>query len=215
MHWDQLAAAQDGVLSRAQLRGLGLDRHRVRTQVRARQWCTPSPHTVAVFTGGLTPRQVWWVALLETGCSDAALDGVTALQAAGLTGFEAPVTVSCPRGARPRTVAVAHVHVSRWRRSGDVVTAGIPRVRPAAAAVHASLWAPSNRQAALIAVLAVQQRLTTPRRLGWELAQIRRHPRRKLLLRIVEDSADGAQALGELDFGLLCRRHGLPRPNAR
>ncbi len=29
---------------------------------------------------------------------------------------------------------------------------------------------------------------------------------------MVHDIADGAQSLGELDFGRLCRRHGLPVP---
>ena len=46
-----------------------------------------------------------------------------------------------------------------------------------------------------------------------ELGRIQRHPRRRLLNRLVADIADGAQALGELDFATLCRQYGLPRPS--
>ncbi len=208
-----VGALQDGILSRGQLRELGLDRFDVRTEVRAGRWFKPSPGTVAVFTGELTQRQGWWVALLETGCSNAALDAVTALHAVGLTGYEARLTISCPHGAQPRRIPGVSVQVTRWRLAGDHVRAGIPRVRPAAAAVHAALWTGTDRQAALILVMAVQQRLTTAQRLTRELARIQRHPRRRLLSNLIADIADGAHALGELDFGVLCRRYGLPKPS--
>ena len=210
---EELAADQDGVLSRRQLRELGLTRFDVRSQVRAHRWAQPSRTTVAVRTGGLGQRQAWWVALLETGCSRAALDGVTALQAVGLTGFTAPITISCPRGAAPGKVTGADIRVTRWRSPGDVVGAGIPRVRPAVGAVRGALWAATDRQAALILVLAVQQRLTTPVRLRQKLARVGRHPRRRLLARLIADIDDGAQALGELDFASLCRSSGLPTPS--
>lgn len=205
-------AEQDGIISRRQLRQLGLSRFDVRTEVRAARWHKPSPMTVAVFTGDLSQRQGWWVSLPETGCTAAALDGVTALQAAGLRGYEATTAISYPRGAKPRHPDGAAVHVTEWRRPGDIVTVGVPRVRPAAA-VRGALWAGTDRQAALILVLAVQQRLTTAKRLAMELATVQRHPRRRLLNRLIADIADGAQALGELDFAGLCRRHRLPRPS--
>ncbi len=144
-----VAADQDGILSRAQLRELGLNRRDVRTQVDARRRCKPSPSTVCVVTGELTERQRWWVALLETGCADAALDGGTALRAAGMTGYEAATTISCSRSTAPRTLAGIDIRVARWRRPGDHIRTGIPRVRPAAAAIHGALWADSERQAAL------------------------------------------------------------------
>ena len=207
------AADQDGILSRRQIRELGLHRRDVRTQVDAKRWHKPSPNTVAVFTGELSQRQQWSLALLETGCSRAALDGVTALQAAGLTGYAAPTTISCPLGAKPRRIAGVEVHVTRWRFTGDVMNSGIPRVRPQVAAVRAALWARTDRQAALILVIAVQQRLSTARRLQWELRRIGRHPRRRLLVQVLADIADGAQALGELDFAALCRQYRLPKPS--
>ncbi len=210
-----LAAEQDGIISRRQLRELGLSRFDVRTEIRAGRWQKPSSNTVAVVTGELTQRQRWWVALLETGCSAAALDGATALQAAGLTGYETMMTISCPHGAKPRQPDGALVHVTAWHRPGDVIMAGVPRVRPEVAAVRGALWAATDRQAALILVTAVQQRLTTATRLQWELGRIQRHPRRQLVRQLVADIADGAQALGELDFAALCRRNKLPVPSGQ
>lgn len=209
---ERRARDQDGILSRHQLRGLELTRHDVRTEVRARRWQAPSPHTIAIQTGPLNQRQLWWVAILETGCAEAALDGLSALQAAGLTGLDGPLTVSCPHGSRPRATPGVDVRETRWRRDGDVVTAGLPRLRVSAAAVHAALWARSDRAAALFLVASVQQRLTTPDRLTTELALVRRHRRRSVVTRVLADLADGAQALGELDFVGLCRSHGLPCP---
>jgi len=208
----RLAEAQDQIVSRGQLRALGLTRFDVRSQVRAGRWIKPSPHTVATATGTLTSRQQWRVAVLETGCADAALDGVTALQAAGLLGISGPTEVSCGHGSRPRPVPGVRVRVTRWRSGTDVVWAGVPRLRPAPAAVHAALWARSHREAALVAVAVVQQRLTTPARLRAELDRIRRHPRRLVLRQLIDDVADGAQALGELEFARMCRARGLPRP---
>lgn len=151
-------------------------------------------------------------AILETGCADAALDGLSALQAAGLTGIEGLLTVSCQHGSRPRAVPAVEVRTSRWRQAGDVVRAGLPRVRPDAAAVHAALWARSDRQAALLLVGTVQQRLTTPTRLAERLRRVRRHPRRIVVSQVLGDLADGAQALGELGCARLCRRRALPVP---
>ncbi len=200
-------------MSRWQLHEWGLHRYDLRTELRAGRWWLPTANTVALSVGELSVRQRWWVALLETGCGDAALDGLTALQAAGLTGIDGPVVVSCPHGSRPRPVSGVQVRVTRWRRPGDVVIAGIPRVGTPQAVVHAALWSPSQRQAALVVVSAVQQRLTAAARVSAALTQIPRHPRRQWLAQVVQDVTDGAQALGELDFARLCRRYGLPRPS--
>jgi hypothetical protein len=58
----------------------------------------------------------------------------------------------------------------------------------------------------------VQQRLTEPERLAEAAERIRRHPRRRLITAVVDDLAQGAESLGELDFAGLCRRAGLPEP---
>ncbi|MGH3316109.1 MAG: hypothetical protein ACRDO0_08180 [Nocardioidaceae bacterium] len=209
---EDLAADQDGVLSREQLRQLGLTKGNVRTQVRAGRWRMHGRQAVAVHTAGLGQRARWRVTVLEVG-AEAALDGVSALQAAGLTGYDEPaVHISVPKGTHPRRLPGVHVHETRLRRPTDVIAAGIPRVRPEVAAVRAALWATSDRQAALLVVMAVQQRLTTAQAMERALGGIRRHRRRPFLNTILRDVIDGAHALGELDFARMCRARQIPAP---
>jgi hypothetical protein len=71
----------------------------------------------------------------------------------------------------------------------------------------------TDRQAALLLCLAVQQRFTTGARLLETLHTVRNRGRRPFVRRVLRDIADGAQSLGELDFAAVCRRHGVPRPD--
>lgn len=207
------AADHDGVLSRGQLRQLGLTRDDVRREVRAGRWTLHGRESVAAYSGPLDHRARWRVALAATS-KHAALDGVSALLAAGLRNYTVDgIHVSVPRGTRPGRHPGVLVHETRRRRDGDVIVAGIPRVRPATAVVRAALWATSDRQAALLVVMTVQQRLTTPDAISRELRHIRRDRRRRLLNTVLRDVADGAQALGELDFAGLCRLYGVPQPD--
>jgi len=207
-----LAADQDGVLSRRQLYAIGLSRSEVRCEIRAGRWRAHCRQTICVHTKALTEPATWWSAIFEVG-SKAVLDGVTALQAAGLTGYEDVVHVSCPKSARPRRPAGVVVHETRRWNPDDVMGAGIPRMRPAVAAVNGAQWARSDRQAALILAMAAQQGIVRPVDLGEALSSVLRHRRRKFLVRVIADLVDGAQALSELDFAALCRRRGLPSPS--
>jgi very-short-patch-repair endonuclease len=139
---------------------------------------------------------------------------VTALQAAGLKGFDEPVFhLSMPKSGRPRSWPGARIHETRRRQPGDLVGSGVPRTRPAIAAVRGALWAVSDRQAALVLVMAVQQRLVKVDALTTAMDDVKRHRRRRLLLAVLRDLRDGAESLGELDFARLCRDAGLPEPD--
>jgi very-short-patch-repair endonuclease len=154
-----------------------------------------------------------WYAIHESG-PRAAIDGVSALQAAGLTGFTVDhVRVSVPRGATAVRRKHLVVRQTRRLRPDDVVPVGLPRVRVPVAAVRAALWAVSPRQGATILAMVVQQRLCTPLALAESFVTIRRHARRALLEAVILDLLDGAHAMGELDFARLCRAHGLPAPD--
>ena len=73
-----LAAAQCGVISLAQLRSCGVTRSQVRTQVAARRWQRVHSQVVAVTTGPLGDAATMWAAVLEGGpCAH--LDGASAL----------------------------------------------------------------------------------------------------------------------------------------
>lgn len=100
--------------------------------------------------------------MLEAG-PRAYLDGASALIAAGLENFrDVHIRVSVPRGARVyRRLPGVNIRQTRRWCAEDVVGTGLPRARPAVAAVRAALWARSNREAALVLTMSVQQGLTT------------------------------------------------------
>lgn len=90
---------------------------------------------------------------------------------------------------------------------------GLPRTRVEWATIRAAQWAISERQAALLVALPIQQRLLPPERLMCAWGHVRRSPRRGFLGQIIADVCDGAHSLGELDFSALCRRYGVPKPD--
>ena len=144
--------------------------------------------------------------------SGAVLDGLSALHAAGLIGFTSTVVeVSVPMGCRRR--CCPGVRATRRRTIGPLAGAGIPRVKPEFAALRAADEARSHRAAALILCLTLQQGLTRPDRVLAAWHQVVRSRRRRVLDALIRDLCDGAQSLGELDFGVLCRREGLPSPS--
>ena len=81
------------------------------------------------------------------------------------------------------------------------------------AAVRAALWARSDRQAALLLTMVVQQGLTTAEKLAVELLRIRRDKRRLFVHGVVNDLLGGVRSLGELDVVRECRRRGIPEPS--
>ena len=177
------AAAADfgGVLTRAALGRLGFDDTAVRREIAAERWRSVGTHTVALHTGRLEVLAIWWRAIWEVAGGVALLDGVTALQAAGLTGYaEDLIHVSVPRNAR--CPALLGVRIHRVRRLGEEWTGrGVPRVRPEIAAIRAAHWARTDRQAALILAMTVQQRLTTGPRLV-EAAEVARGRARRAFI---------------------------------
>ncbi|HEY0813942.1 MAG TPA: hypothetical protein VGE11_11745 [Pseudonocardia sp.] len=69
------------------------------------------------------------------------------------------------------------------------------------------------RPACGILAAGVQRRLVTADQLYAALEQAPRTRHRKLLRAAIDDIAQGAQAMSEIDFGRLCRLAGLPAPN--
>lgn len=207
----EVADRHGGVAHRRDLRAAGITRHDVASEVAAGRWTVAGRHTVVLGNAPPSAVALLWRAVWETG-SGAVLDGASALVAGGLTGFTPEIIdVSMPSGNRRHAVAGVRRH---HRRSlGPTVCVGIPRARPEAAALRAAQWARSDRQAALVLCLVVQQRLVQPDRLLAEWRTIRRSRRRGLIGAIVTDVCAGAQSLGELDFAGLCRARGLPEPN--
>lgn len=208
----ELAGRQGGVLSRPQVYRLGITRWEVAGQVRGGRWRLIGDQSVQLHNAGLSTVGEAWAAVFQGG-PRACLDGGSALLAAGLVRYDIErVRVSVPRGARVRRNRRFNIRQTRRWDADDIVRTGIPRTRPATAAVRAALWARTNREATYVLTIAVQQGLVPVADLGTELLRIRRDKRRLLLHEVVNELLDGARSLGEIDVGRELARRGLPRP---
>lgn len=207
----RLAADHDGVVHRTTLAEHGIGRNAIRDEISAGRWFRCGRHTVAVDTPTLGIVALHWRAVWESGAG-ARLDGASALLADGLTGFTAPV-IDVTMPARNRHHALDGVRLHLLDVPPPIVGAGIPRVCVETGMIHAAQWAVSDRQAALLVCLPIQQRLTSPARLQLAWRGVRRCTRRRFLDGVIADVTDGAHSLGELDFTRMARRHGLPKPS--
>ena len=209
-----VAVDHDGVAHRQSLRMVGVNRAEVRSEMRAGRWQSLGTHTVQIGNGGLSPLALHWRAVWESG-SGAALDGAAALAASGLTGFDPDhIDVSLPHQCRGRRVEGVVIH--RRRTMPPIRQAGLPRVCSEVALVHAMGWARTDRTAALLLCMVVQQRLVRPDGLLQAWSSRRRwmpEPRRGLVDHLIGDVVNGAQSLGELDLVECLRTRGLPEPD--
>jgi len=199
-------------VSRKQARDLGVDRWAVSHEVEAGRWRVYGDQAVAVHGMPLSYRARCRVSVWEAG-ENAVLDGASALTWAGLRNFDDPVHVLIPWPGKARRWDGSVVHPSRlWTPEDFVVTEGLPSTRPDVAAIRAAMWARSNRAAATVMAMAVQQRIASGAEVLLEAKRLNRHKRRPLILAVAKDIAEGAQALSELDFTRIARRRGLPEP---
>lgn len=208
----ELADHQEGVASLQQLIALGLTYDEVRAELEAGRWHRVGRKTISL-SGPmlLNDRARFRQAIWDVG-GGACLDGTSALMAWGLRKWaDDTIHVSVSQGARYHRVDGVRVHV--LRRRGPVTTAGIPRISSPLAALRAAMWARTDRAAATVLAMAVQQRIVAPSRLLEAWQSQGRCSRRPLLSRLVPLVADGAQALSEIDFAELGRARGWPEPD--
>jgi hypothetical protein len=156
-----LAQAQHGVVSREQLRALGIGRFQVRDHVLARRWRVAG-RTVVLHRGPLTTHQRHWLAVLHVG-QGAALASLTSAAIQGLQGWPTDqVHVVIANGARVHPLPWMRVHVSRRFGPDDVHPTRTPaQCRIERAVVDAACWKPNPRLACALLCSAVQQRLVT------------------------------------------------------
>lgn len=210
---DRCAATQGGVLSRRQLYSYGVTRSQVRAHVAARRWQRVGSQSLCLHTGPISQHGLFWAAVFEAG-PRAHLDGASSLVAAGLRNFTTPgIRVSVPRGVRARRARGLDIRQTRRFDPGDIADDRLPRTNNAVAATRAALWARTDREAALVLTMTVQQRLATADQLGRAMLKVRRDRRRTLIHAVILDLLGGVQSLGELDLARECRRRGLPEPS--
>jgi hypothetical protein len=210
-----LAVRQQGAVRRHQILEYGLTYDYIDNQVAAERWRRYGRHVVLMQNAPPTRLQLMWIAVLDPE-PPAALASHTALEHDGFRGFASEaewVHVLVPRGAHHVRLPGVKMHESRRFSADDIVLApGVPRVSNARGAIDAGAWQPWPRFACAMMAAVVQQSMCTTDQLRDELDNCgaikhRRHMRLALL-----DIADGAQSLGELDIGRMCRRYGLEPP---
>lgn len=212
-HFHEVAASiadlHGGVAKRTDLLAAGITTDLIRAQIAAGRWHRLGVHTIGITAERSVTGQCWR-AVWESG-TGAVIDGVTALHAAGLIGWtEDVIHISVPGNSRVHRQPGVVIHRPRDVRA--IHTTGIPRVQTEVAVIRAAQWARSDRAAATLLAMTVQQRLAHPDRVLHVWRGVRRSPRRAFLEAVISDVCRGAQSLGELDFALLCRARGLPEP---
>jgi very-short-patch-repair endonuclease len=210
---ERLAQHQACVVSRIQLYAGGVTRHEVCANIEAGRWQPIGRQSLVVHRGPVPRGSLEWAAVFEAG-PRAFLDGASSLIAGGLKKFDVDlIRVSVPRGARIRRVRGIDVRQTRRWAAEDLAPGnGVPRSRNPVAAVRAALWAKSDKQAALVLTMAVQQGMATPKQLGLEMLRVRRDRRRLFINTVILDLLGGVRSLGELDVARELRRRGLPEP---
>jgi hypothetical protein len=110
-----VSARQAGVVSRAQLTALGIDRFTIRNQVAAERWVLRSSTVVSTTTGEPTRLQTMWTGVLHAG-RRSLLGDLTAAELAGLRNWHRDlITVLVPDDL-DLDDDVSGVHFARTRR---------------------------------------------------------------------------------------------------
>ncbi|MGH3424237.1 MAG: hypothetical protein ACRDO8_05890, partial [Nocardioidaceae bacterium] len=207
----ELAERQDGVVSRGQLRQIGIDAATVETRVLTERWSTWGPRVVLLQNAQPTRSQLRWAGLLHA--SDwsggtAVLCGATGAEVDGLRGFESDdVHVIVRRGVHVPPYPGLKVHESRRFAPEDVHPVRTPpRLRTQRSVVDLASWRRPPRLACAVLAASVQQRVCRVGELDEVLDSAGRIRHAGLMRRVLEDIGGGAHSLAEIDVGRVCRR---------
>ena len=213
--WRQLADGQAGMLSQRQLTELRVSRSFVRNQLRAHRWVQRTSSVFSTTTGPLSRPQRLWQAVLHAGPT-AVIGGLTAAELHGMRNWsrdDITVLVDDELSFDP----LEGVRFFRSRRA-------LPEMRSARALLVCRLepavllfagYEPSRRTAHGAVAATVQERLTTPDRLGSWLARLTPLRRAPELRALLGDIAGGAHSLSEVDLRRACREFGVAAPGGQ
>ena len=217
--WPAVAAAQHGVLARRQALRTGMSEDAWQWKLDLGLWRPLLPGVVVTHSGQAVRRELHWAAVLKAG-DGAALAGDAVLLERGFP-FKDLTVVDVALADRPagRSMRLGRTMLYRPHSVRGLTEMladldGLPAQSNAYAVVMAASWAPSDRAAEWRVATAVQRRLATPAELRAALAVLPKLNRRALIATVIEDVEFGAHAMSELDFLKVCRRFGLPEPDA-
>jgi very-short-patch-repair endonuclease len=218
----ELLRQQDEVIGTAAALGW-MSPKELRWRVTSGRWQRACHGVLVAHSGPMTEKQQLWAAVLWAG-PGAVLAGLTAARLDGLQGLADPdavanrpvqLLVPAYRSVRRKPSGLfVVVHYSRALDAADIHPIRVPpRTRIARSLVDAAAWMASDRGSRAVLAAGVQQRLVRVEDLRAVVARNQRLPRRALISGTLDDIAGGAQALSELDFTRLLRRHRLPAPD--
>lgn len=200
----------DGVAHRDDLARSGAPEPVVTAQLAADRWHEIGT-AIVLHNGPLTRSQRERVAVINCG-PRAVLTSFSAASAWGLTGWERDeVHVLAPGGATNPGIPGLVLHRTRdWQRADIATNRRLHRLAPALIVAAAGFR--SERPGCGLLAAGVQQRLVRAGDLRRALQAAPRVRHRRALMLAMQDIAQGAHALSEIDFVTLCRRFGLPTP---
>jgi very-short-patch-repair endonuclease len=208
--WDQLLAAQAGVVTLGQAAKHGWTRHAVANQIASGRWSSPHRGVVATFTGRLTYEQRVWAGLCYAG-RDATVSHASALWLQD-RGWARPSVVHLTVPRMRDAVRAPGLRVYRSDLSaGELRDLAEPRrVRVERAVLECAGACRSITDAIAVVATAIQRRLTTADRLrvALDLRPCLRH--RALLIEVLDMCGNGAHSLLEVSHERIQRTHGLP-----
>ncbi|MFC5495247.1 hypothetical protein [Nocardioides caricicola] len=210
--WVLVAQRQAGLVTRRQLRQLGLTSNYVDAQLSGRRWQEISSTVLATTTGALTRPQLMWAGVLHAG-PRSAIGGLTALEVHGLDNWHRDeITVLIPKSHHLERIK--GIKFVETRRPIQLMTSSkaLPTWRVEPAALHWAAYTPVTRSAYGVLAACVQQSLTSPYRLDGWITRMRPLRRAKPFRRVLGEIAEGSQSVAELDVLRMCDRFGLPRP---
>lgn len=212
--WRRLAGVQAGLVTRAQLAMLGVDRWAVRHRVRTDRWVEHTPTVIGTTTGALGREQLMWLGVLHGG-GDSMVGELSAAEVQGLRNWHRDhVTILIPHGADIGSGFPGVEFVRTRRPMADLrrTSSPVPMCRLEPAILGFASHQRSTRTAEGVIAAVVQQRLTSPEELlDWidRMRPLRGAPRfRQVLI----DISGGAQSVSEIDVRRLCRSFGLVLP---
>jgi Transcriptional regulator, AbiEi antitoxin len=211
----ELLDRQVGVITRAQLRARGIDKPTLDRLVRRRELVRLLPGVFVNHTGTASWLQRAWAGTLYY--APAALGREAALRAlhgAGWRGHDdaAPITIMVDASRHLAELPGYDLHRVVGLEAKVHWQASPPKMRVEEAVLDIAAGAISDSDALEVLADAVRSRCTTPQRLLATLAARSRIRRRKWLIGVLNDLAEGTSSVLESGYlRLVERAHGLPR----
>ncbi|SHG60261.1 hypothetical protein SAMN05443575_2358 [Jatrophihabitans endophyticus] len=185
---------------------------RIRAQLDAGRWRRWG-RAIVLHNGPLSRRERLFVARAH-GSPGALVASFSALELVGLRGWDrVDAHVLTRRGSRCSSVApvtTTFLETRNWQAVRRCARSRTQVPRQAVVVAAGSLASP--RAACGLLAAAVQQHIVAPGSVRGVLATSPRARHRAAMLLALGDIEQGADALSEIDFVRLCRRHGLPAP---